>query len=117
MLSKLNAVADKYRELEALLSDPDVMADMEKWQRYTREHAALTPIIEAYTAYQRALATIDEDKEMLTEADAEMKEMLTEEIAEAEADRDDDSLRTRPCECALYCHPDGGRASRGGVYG
>ena len=70
MLSKLNAVADKYRELEALLSDPDVMADMEKWQRYTREHAALTPIIEAYTAYQRALATIDEDKEMLAEADA-----------------------------------------------
>ena len=88
MLSKLNAVADKYRELEALLSDPDVMADMKKWQRYTREHAALTPIIEAYTAYQRALATIDEDKEMLAEADAEMKEMLTEEIAEAEAERD-----------------------------
>ena len=88
MLSKLNAVADKYRELEALLSDPDVMADMEKWQRYTREHAALTPIVEAYHSYQQALATIDEDKEMLAEADAEMKEMLNEEIAEAEARRD-----------------------------
>ena len=88
MLSKLNAVADKYHELEALLSDPDVMADMEKWQRYTREHAALTPIIEAYDAYKQALCTIEEDKEMLAEADAEMKEMLVEEIAEAEARRD-----------------------------
>ena len=88
MLSKLNAVADKYHELEALLSDPSVMADMEKWQRYTREHAALTPIIEAYDAYRQALATIEEDKEMLAEADAEMKEMLAEEIAEAEAERD-----------------------------
>ena len=88
MLSKLNAVADKYHELEALLSDPSVMADMEKWQRYTREHAALTPIIEAYNAYRQALATIEEDKEMLAEADAEMKEMLAEEIAEAEARRD-----------------------------
>ena len=88
MLSKLNAVADKYHELEALLSDPDVMADMEKWQRYTREHAALTPIIEAYDAYKQALRTIEEDKEMLAEADAEMKEMLVEEIAEAEARRD-----------------------------
>ena len=77
MLSKLNAVADKYHELEALLSDPSVMADMEKWQRYTREHAALTPIIEAYNAYRQALATIEEDKEMLAE-----------EIAEAEARRD-----------------------------
>ena len=77
MLSKLNAVADKYHELEALLSDPDVMADMEKWQRYTREHAALTPIIEAYDAYKQALRTIEEDKEMLAE-----------DIAEAEARRD-----------------------------
>ena len=89
MLSKLNAVADKYHELEALLSDPAVMADMEKWQRYTREHAALTPIVEAYDAYRAALATIEEDREMLAEADAEMKEMLTEEIAEAEARRDE----------------------------
>ena len=88
MLSKLSAVADKYHELEALLSDPAVMADMDKWQRYTREHAALTPIVEAYDAYRAALATIDEDKGMLAEADAEMKEMLAEEIAEAEAERD-----------------------------
>ena len=88
MLSKLAAVEDKYRELETLLSDPSVMADMAVWQRYTREHAALTPIVEAYQSYRRALATIDEDKEMLAEADAEMKTMLMEEIAEAEAERD-----------------------------
>ena len=88
MLSKLNAVADKYRELEALLSDPTVMADMEKWQRYTREHAALTPIVEAYSAYQQALLTIEEDQGLLAEADAEMKAMLEEEIAEAEERRD-----------------------------
>ena len=88
MLSKLNAVADKYRELEALLSDPAVMADMEKWQRYTREHAALTPIVEAYSAYQQALLTIEEDQGLLAEADAEMKAMLEEEIAEAEERRD-----------------------------
>ena len=88
MLSKLNAVADKYRELEALLSDPTVMADMEKWQRYTREHAALTPIVEAYSAYQQAILTIEEDQGLLAEADAEMKAMLEEEIAEAEERRD-----------------------------
>ena len=88
MLNKLNAVAEKYHELEALLSDPSVMADMEKWQRYTREHAALTPIVAAYTAYQQTLTTIEEDKGLLAEADAEMKAMLEEEMAEAEARRD-----------------------------
>lgn len=88
MFNKLNAVADKYDELEALLSDPDVMADMEKWQRYTREHAALTPIVTAYRDYQAALLTIAEDKGLLDEADSEMKQLLEEEIAEQEERRD-----------------------------
>ena len=35
MLEKLQAVEDKYRELESLISDPEVMADMTKWQAYT----------------------------------------------------------------------------------
>ncbi|WP_295163755.1 peptide chain release factor 1 [Selenomonas sp. F0473] len=87
MLSKLTAVADKYHELEALLSDPAVMADMAQWQRYTREHAALTPIVAAYDDYRRAIATVAEDKELLREADAEMKELLLEEIAAAEEER------------------------------
>ena len=88
MFNKLNAVADKYDELEALLSDPDVMADMEKWQRYTREHAALTPIVAAYRDYQAALLTIAEDKALLDEADSEMKQLLEEEIAAQEERRD-----------------------------
>ena len=88
MFNKLNAVADKYDELEALLSDPDVMADMEKWKRYTREHAALTPIVTAYRDYQAALLTIAEDKGLLDEADSEMKQLLEEEIAAQEERRD-----------------------------
>ncbi len=88
MFNKLNAVADKYDELEALLSDPDVMADMEKWQRYTREHAALTPIVTAYRDYQAALLTIAEDKGLLDEADSEMKQLLEEEITAQEERRD-----------------------------
>lgn len=88
MFNKLNAVADKYDELEALLSDPDVMADMEKWQRYTREHAALTPIVAAYRDYQAALLIIAEDKALLDEADSEMKQLLEEEIAAQEERRD-----------------------------
>ena len=87
MLDRLAAVADKYRELEALLSDPAVMADMAQWQRYTREHAALTPIVAAYDDYRRATRTIAEDKELLKEADAEMKEMLLAEITAAEEER------------------------------
>ena len=45
MLDKLQAVEDKYLELESLISDPDIISDMAKWQKYNQEHAALTEIV------------------------------------------------------------------------
>ena len=46
MLNKLQAVEDKYMELESLISDPDVIADMGRWQKYNREHSAMTELVE-----------------------------------------------------------------------
>ena len=34
MLEKLQAIEDKYQELEAMISDPNVMADMQRWQQH-----------------------------------------------------------------------------------
>ena len=53
MLDKLQAVEDKYMELESLISDPDVLSDMQKWQRYNKEHAALLPIVEKFREYKK----------------------------------------------------------------
>ena len=36
MLSKLQAVEDKYLELESMISDPSVLEDMTRWQRYNK---------------------------------------------------------------------------------
>ena len=52
MLEKLQAIEDKYQELEAMISDPNVMADMQRWQQHTRAHARLTPLITAFRSYK-----------------------------------------------------------------
>ncbi len=83
MLAKLQAVEDKYLELESLISDPDTMQDMAKWQGYSKEHAQLTPIVEAFREYKKVSEGLTEDKEMLgEESDPEMKHLLEAEIAE-----------------------------------
>ena len=56
IMDKLQAVENKFLELESLISDPSVLEDMNKWQRYNREHSSMQPIIEAYREYK----TIDE---------------------------------------------------------
>ena len=48
MQDKLQALEDKYLDLEAKISDPDVIANQAEWQKYARAHAKLTDVVAAY---------------------------------------------------------------------
>ena len=86
MLDKLQAVEDKYLELESLISDPDIIADMPKWQKYNQEHAALTELVDKFREYKKICKTIDEDKAMFDEdIDDDMRHMLEDEVKELSA--------------------------------
>ncbi|RZA34166.1 MAG: hypothetical protein EOP92_17150, partial [Lysobacteraceae bacterium] len=41
---KLEALAERREELERLLSDPGVVADNERFRRYSREFSQLEPV-------------------------------------------------------------------------
>lgn len=91
MMDKLQAVEDKYLELESLISDPSVLEDMSRWQRYNREHAGLEPIVTAYRAYKQVCTGIEDDKNMLSEGidDNEFRHMVEEELAELRARKEE----------------------------
>ena len=44
MLSKLDWVHPRFEELGALLSEPDVVSDQEKWRALMKEHIQLEPL-------------------------------------------------------------------------
>ena len=83
MLDKLQAVEDKFLELESLISDPDVLNDINRWQRFNKEHSALAPIVETYREYKKVCQGIEDDKAMFAEQlDDEMRKLVEEELAE-----------------------------------
>ena len=84
MIDKLQAVEDKFLELESLISDPSVLADMPRWQRYNREHAGLEPIVAAYREYKAVCHAIEDSKAMLDEGieEDDFRHMVEEELAE-----------------------------------
>ena len=89
MLEKLQAVEDKFLELESLISDPDVIADMSRWQKYSKEHASLAPIVEKFREYKEVVKGIDEAKAMFAESlDDEMRKFVEEELAELKAQKE-----------------------------
>ncbi|WP_313973224.1 peptide chain release factor 1 [uncultured Selenomonas sp.] len=83
MLDKLHAVEEKYRELESLISDPAVLADMPKWQKLSREHAQLAPVVEKYREYKKVHEGLAEAKAIFDDnPDADMRRLAEDEIAE-----------------------------------
>ena len=83
MLDKLHAVEEKYRELESLISDPAVLADMPKWQKLSREHAQLAPVVEKYREYKKVREGLAEAKAIFDDnPDADMRRLAEGEIAE-----------------------------------
>ncbi len=87
MFENLDAVEEKYKKLEFEIADPEVMKDMDHWQKLIKEHADLKPIVEKYDELKNAKETIEEDKELLNEdLDDEMRELLKEEVSKLEKD-------------------------------
>lgn len=83
MFSKLDFIVERYEALGKEISDPEVIADMDKWRKLMKEHSDLTPIVEKYKEYKTANDAIEEAKEMLADKpDPDFEEMLRMEIEE-----------------------------------
>ncbi|NLJ79309.1 MAG: peptide chain release factor 1 [Tissierellia bacterium] len=96
MLNKLSFIENKYRELSEKIIDPEIINNIEEWQKLVKEHAEIEPIVMKYREYDKAQATLEEDREMMKEdMDDEMMELLREEVAhyEEKITRLEDELR------------------------
>ena len=80
MLDKLDWVQPRMEELGALLSDPAVVQDQEKWRALMQEHSRLEPLQAAVSRYGALLDARKEAQDMLLDAD--MEEMAREELAQ-----------------------------------
>lgn len=88
MYDKLEGVERRYVEIEGLLSDPEILADQDAYQKYAREHSELSEIVDVFRQYRRILREIDESGELLRDADPEIKDLARAEVADLEHRRE-----------------------------
>src|SRR5262245_35051287 len=85
MLNKPQAISEKYVNLAEQLSDPRIVADMEKSKKMNKEYKKLQPIIEAAGKYEKVLSNLDSARALLDfESDPDMRELAKDEIATLE---------------------------------
>ena len=84
LFHNLEDVAERYREVEGLLSDPRVLTDQGRFRTLTKEHAELSEVVAAY----RRLCKIREDaagsQELLKDPDQDVREMARAELEQLE---------------------------------
>ncbi|MGQ3114412.1 MAG: peptide chain release factor 1 [Hydrogenophaga sp.] len=74
----------RLHELDALLSAPDVVDQMDRFRALSREHAEASTVVEVFNRYLQRETDLATAREMLDDPD--MAEMAQEEIQSAEAD-------------------------------
>lgn len=80
MFDKLRGVEERFVKLESLLSDPKVLQDREAYQRYAREHAEISEIVDRFRTFKKVDSELDDSLELLKDADPEIKNLAKEEI-------------------------------------
>ncbi|MFK7161333.1 peptide chain release factor 1 [Marinospirillum sp. MEB164] len=85
LLERLEKLAERFEELSALLSDPEVLGQQDKFRQFSIEYAELEPLIQAYQQRQALLVEQEEAELMRQDSDADMRAMAEEEIERVQA--------------------------------
>jgi len=96
MFDRLQAVEDRYEKLNELLSDPEIVNDPKKLREYSKEQSDIQETVDTYREYKEVRSQFQDAKAMLEEKlDAEMREMVKEEIGELEERVEDLQVRLK----------------------
>ncbi len=85
VLDRLQAVENRYEKLNELLSDPAIISDSNKLREYSKEQSDIQETVEVYREYKDVREQLKDAKAMLEDKlDAEMRDMVKEEVSELE---------------------------------
>jgi len=84
-MDRLASLAQRYEELNTLMAQPEVLADMSLLQRYGRERAELEEVVQKYYELAENDKRIAEAQEMYEGDDPEIRELAFEELERLKA--------------------------------
>ena len=104
ILNKLSEVADRFKEIEGLLSQPDITNDQSEYISLTKEYSELSPVVEVYEEVLSVQEAIKETSVMAEDNDDEIR-LLADFELEALKNKET-SLETKLKQLLLPKDPD-----------
>ncbi len=80
---RLQQVSARHEEIGLLLSQPDVFSDQDRYRELSVEYAQIEPVVQCWQNLQRTQEAVEDARQMMDEADPDLREMAVEEFARA----------------------------------
>ncbi len=85
IFNKLENLKDRYQELEALLSDGEVLSNQERFRSLSKEFAEIEPVVKAFMQFQDVQGQLRQAREMQKDPDSDIRAMADDEVKTIEA--------------------------------
>lgn len=83
MLEQLEAIRERFLEVEQQIAMPEVVSDLKKFKTLSKEYKDLQKIVEQYLAFQKVLSGIEQAKDVIAnEKDEDFRDMAKMELEE-----------------------------------
>lgn len=83
IFEQLQALVDRYDEIQELMSDPEVINDTKRYMELTKEEASLREVVTKFRRFKEADAGIKDNEELLSESDdPELTELAKMELSD-----------------------------------
>ena len=88
MFEKLDALETRYKEIDELLSNQEVLVDQEKVKQLAKERTDLSPTVVTYQEYKQVVRSLEETDDILkSSSDEELTDLAQQELEELETKR------------------------------
>lgn len=84
MFQKLDEVELHFADVETRLTSPEVVGNAQLFQKLSKEHANLQPLVETYRQFKQSKKQFEQNKEIIETDSGELKELAAEENKELE---------------------------------
>ncbi|MEE9355222.1 MAG: peptide chain release factor 1 [Methylococcaceae bacterium] len=82
ILTKLEGLSNRYEEIAALLAEPSVQNDQNKFRSLSQEYAQINPLVNNYQDYQDISNQLESTHSLLNDSDQDVRELAKEELNE-----------------------------------
>jgi len=80
MFEKITEIEGRFEQLERDLSRPEIIRNQNTYQKYSKEHSTLSPIINTFRRYSSVQEEIESNRSLLDDSDQEIRKLAREEI-------------------------------------